>query len=77
MADFNIQVGAVVKDTIQKQLDGFTQKTVTVKPILDTKGVPTNVTKTVTDWTNAQGDSIKTRTANRFNFDTTGVKVKN
>lgn len=60
MADFNIQVGAVVKDTLQKQLDGFTQKTVTVKPILDTKGVPTNVTKTVTDWTNAQGDSIKT-----------------
>lgn len=65
MADFNIQVGAVVKDTLQKQLDGFTQKTVTVKPILDTKGVPTNVTKTVTDWTNAQGDSY--RITEKFN----------
>lgn len=59
MADFNIQVGAKVTDNIQKQLNGFTPKTVTVKPILDTKGIQTG-TKTVTDLVGAQGEMIKT-----------------
>ena len=58
MSDFQVQVGAVVKDTIQQQLNGFSKKTVTVTPILDTKSRETG-TKTVTDWINKDGELIQ------------------
>ena len=58
MSDFQVQVGAVVKDNIQQQLNGFSKKTVTVTPILDTKSRETG-TKTVTDWVNKSGELVQ------------------
>ena len=58
MSDFQVQVGAVVKDNIQQQLNGFSKKTVTVTPILDTKSNQTG-TKTVTDWVNKRGELVQ------------------
>jgi len=58
MSDFQVQVGAVVKDNIQQQLNGFSKKTVTVTPILDTKSNQTG-TKTVTDWVNKSGELVQ------------------
>ena len=51
MADtnFNIKVGTQLNDTLQKQLDASPKKTITVKPILDTKGLQVG-TKTVTQY---------------------------
>ena len=57
MANFEILVGTKVSDTIQKQLDASPKKTVTVTPILNTKGIQTG-TKSISQYVDSAGKMV-------------------
>ena len=74
MADtnFNIKVGAVVDtSSIPKQLASMPKQTVTITPILNTKGLQTGI-KTVTDYSDNLGNVV--RTTEKFN-EATGKSI--
>ena len=56
--DFRVNVGAKVTDDIQKQLNSFSKKTITVTPIVNTKGMQVGK-QSITTYKNDLNETVK------------------